>query len=338
MSDLILHHYDFSNYSEKVRVALGFKSLDWASVTIPPVLPKPNLALLTGGYRRAPVLQIGADIYCDTRLILQELERRHGEPTLFPRGHIGLANAVSAWAEGPLFRSVMLYAWGTNHDLMPPELFEDRARMRGLPTPSVTSVERAAARNAPLVRTQLPFIEDMLGDGRPWLCGERFTVADLAVFHAMWFLTDRSSRLAYEFDRFESLRVWMSRVRDFGHGRHSVHDRGGGARRCKIFEASAVPPVGSAARGSRSRKHGGNPCSRLCEGRHRRKARVFGRRRVGGFDAKRSRRGCRRPFSSHRFRDENSARTVSQHPSSRWVADLLGGPAETTPGNQALRF
>jgi len=219
MSDLILHHYDFSNYSEKVRVALGFKSLDWASVTIPPVLPKPNLALLTGGYRRAPVLQIGADIYCDTRLILQELDRRHGEPTLFPRGHIGLANAVAAWAEGPLFRSVMLYAWGTNHDLMPPELFEDRARMRGLPTPSVTSVERAAARNAPLVRTQLPFIEDMLGDGRPWLCGERFTVADLAVFHAMWFLTDRSSRLAHEFDRFESLRVWMSRVRDFGHGR-----------------------------------------------------------------------------------------------------------------------
>jgi hypothetical protein len=31
MSELILHHYDFSNYSEKVRVALGYKSF-WSSV------------------------------------------------------------------------------------------------------------------------------------------------------------------------------------------------------------------------------------------------------------------------------------------------------------------
>jgi glutathione S-transferase len=77
MSALILHHYDFSNYSEKVRVALGFKSLEWSSVIVPPVTPKPDLTALTGGYRRAPVLQIGADIYCDTRLILRELERRH---------------------------------------------------------------------------------------------------------------------------------------------------------------------------------------------------------------------------------------------------------------------
>ena len=219
MSNLILHHYDFSNYSEKVRVALGFKSLDWASVTIPPVLPKPNLVLLTGGYRRAPVLQIGADVYCDTRLILTELDRRYPVPTLFPDGFAGLSNAIAGWAEGPLFRSVMLYAWGTNHDLMPQELFEDRARMRGLPTPSSRSVERAAARNAPLVRAQLPFVEDILRDGRSWLCGEMFTVADLAVFHAMWFLTDRSPRLTHELDRFELLKRWMKDVRAFGHGR-----------------------------------------------------------------------------------------------------------------------
>ncbi|KRR19442.1 glutathione S-transferase family protein [Bradyrhizobium retamae] len=219
MSELILHHYDFSNYSEKIRVALGYKSLEWSSVIVPPVTPKPDLTALTGGYRRAPVLQIGADIYCDTRLILRELERRHPRPSLFPPGQIGLANAVAAWAEGPLFRSVMLYAWGTNHDLMPQELFEDRARMRGLPVPSVKSVERAAARSAPLVRTQMPLIEDMLADGRPWICGTNVTVADLAVFHAMWFLTDRSPRLSHEFDRFELLRQWMSRMRAIGHGR-----------------------------------------------------------------------------------------------------------------------
>jgi hypothetical protein len=50
MTDLILHHYDFSNYSEKARVAMGFKSLPWKSVIVPPVLPKPDLTPLTGGY------------------------------------------------------------------------------------------------------------------------------------------------------------------------------------------------------------------------------------------------------------------------------------------------
>ena len=66
-AELILHNYDFSNYAEKARLALGYKGLSWRSVTIPPVAPKPELTPLTGGYRRTPVLQIGADIYCDTK-------------------------------------------------------------------------------------------------------------------------------------------------------------------------------------------------------------------------------------------------------------------------------
>jgi glutathione S-transferase len=220
MSELILHHYDFSNYSEKVRVALGFKSLRWHSVTIPPVLPKPDLTALTGGYRRTPVLQIGADVYCDSRIILRELERRHPAPSLFPRQCEGLANAVAAWAEGPLFQAIMLYAWGSNHDLMPPQLAADRAQMKGLPVPGVVAIERAAARNAPLARAQLPLVENMLADGRAWLCGEHFSLADLAVFHALWFLTNRSDRLAHEFDGLPAVRAWMERVRKLGHGQY----------------------------------------------------------------------------------------------------------------------
>jgi len=70
MSDLILHHYEFSTFSHKVRTALGAKGLAWRSVDIPGMPPRPLLNPLTGGYRRAPVLQLGADIYCDTHLIL----------------------------------------------------------------------------------------------------------------------------------------------------------------------------------------------------------------------------------------------------------------------------
>lgn len=85
MVEIILHHYPASPYSEKIRLAFGLKELAWHSVLIPPMTPRPDLHPMTGGYRRTPVLQIGADIYCDTQLILRTLERLYPEPSLFPR-------------------------------------------------------------------------------------------------------------------------------------------------------------------------------------------------------------------------------------------------------------
>jgi glutathione S-transferase len=58
----------------------------------------------------------------------------------------------------------------------------------------------------------------MLSDGRDWIAGAAPTVADLAVFHALWFLTARTSRLAHELAPFPRIRIWMDRVRSFGHG------------------------------------------------------------------------------------------------------------------------
>ena len=86
MTDIILHHYETSPYSEKVRLGLGLKGLTWASVEIPVIMPKPDLTALTGGYRKTPVLQIGADIYCDSQLIMRELERLHPSPSFYPAG------------------------------------------------------------------------------------------------------------------------------------------------------------------------------------------------------------------------------------------------------------
>ncbi len=54
MSELILHHYANSPFSEKVRLVLGLKGLSWRSVTVPVMMPKPDVLALTGGYRRTP--------------------------------------------------------------------------------------------------------------------------------------------------------------------------------------------------------------------------------------------------------------------------------------------
>ena len=62
MPEIILHHYPTSPFSEKIRRIFGYKKLAWRSVEIPRSAPKPDLMPLTGGYRRTPVMQIGADI------------------------------------------------------------------------------------------------------------------------------------------------------------------------------------------------------------------------------------------------------------------------------------
>ena len=59
MTDIILHHYPTSPFSEKVRLVLGYKKLAWKSVIIPSIMPKPDVIALTGGYRKTPFLQIG---------------------------------------------------------------------------------------------------------------------------------------------------------------------------------------------------------------------------------------------------------------------------------------
>lgn len=219
MTDLVLHHYDFSNFAEKVRLALGFKGLAWRGVTIPAIAPKPDLTALTGGYRRTPVLQTGADIWCDTRLILRELERRHPTPSLLPDALRPQIDAITYWAENRLMRPITLYASGLNGDVLPPGLQADRSAMRGLPAPDDATMQRAARRNAPLVRAQIPAVEAMFADGRPWVLGDTPTAADLAVYHPLWFLTARTQRLAFELEPFERVRQWMARVRAFGHGR-----------------------------------------------------------------------------------------------------------------------
>jgi len=224
MNDLILHHYDFSNFAEKARLMLGFKGLAWRGVEQPPILPKPDLAPLTGGYRRIPVLQEGADLWCDTRLIARELERRVPEPTLFPAAASGAAEAIAWWAEHQFMRPVALFVSGINADHMPAGLHEDRARLHGLPPPSIEAVRKAAVRNLHLVRPQIQWLADMLQDGRRYLLGAEPCIADFAAYHVIWFFKGRHIDCRHELLPYPRLLAWRDRMAAIGHGERTDID------------------------------------------------------------------------------------------------------------------
>ena len=59
---------------------------------------------LTGGYRKTPVLQVGADIYCDTALIARRLEAEKAAPALFPEGQEFNVGLLAQWADSVLFQ------------------------------------------------------------------------------------------------------------------------------------------------------------------------------------------------------------------------------------------
>ena len=82
MSELILHHYTLSPFSEKARAMFGYAGLEWQSVTVAEMPPRPKLAPLASGYRKIPVAQIGADVFCDTRTLSREIARLANKPEL----------------------------------------------------------------------------------------------------------------------------------------------------------------------------------------------------------------------------------------------------------------
>ncbi len=219
MHEIILHHYDISPYSEKVRLALGLKGLSWRSVQIPIVMPKPDLTELTGGYRRTPVMQIGADIYCDTKACARVLERLHPEPSLFPTADEATVWGLSHWAETSFMMGVAVFL-GVG-GLFDEAFIEDRKKM-------VTNVDfsqapRIVTAKRMQLRANLDRLEGQLADGRRFLLGEAPSLADLSAYHAHRFLTAHAATQAL-LEPLEHVRAWMQRVTGIGHGKRTELD------------------------------------------------------------------------------------------------------------------
>ena len=219
MPDFILHHYDSSPFAQKARWYFGLKKLPWRSVVIPMVMPKPLLMPLTGGHRKTPIMQIGADIYFDTSLIAAEIERRQPSPTFYPVGGAGLAAIWSAWSDQNAFLPAANFSLSQLADKLPASFFEDRAKMMNRPVTPIEKIKAATPLFKSQMYMQLDRLVDVLADGRQFLLGDRPGLADLAVAHPLWMVGMNSGkRVAAGLDPYPTIRAWVARVAAIGEG------------------------------------------------------------------------------------------------------------------------
>ncbi|MDP5054834.1 MAG: glutathione S-transferase [Congregibacter sp.] len=213
---LILHHFDASPFAEKIRLALGIKGLRWLSVDIPMVMPKPQLTALTGGYRKTPVLQIGADIYCDTQRIALELEQRFPLPSLFPDGRRAAALALTPWSDERFFRPGAALSMGTNPDLPEAVLADRRAFFSFL---DFNTLDDRIDHFFAQFESQLALCNDMLEEcPGPYLAGHKPGWADVQAYFPFWMARGNIAATETLVAPFAALRAWEQRMAGVGHG------------------------------------------------------------------------------------------------------------------------
>ncbi|MBI1814087.1 MAG: glutathione S-transferase family protein [Deltaproteobacteria bacterium] len=221
MADLILHQYDTSPFSEKIRKIFAHKHLAWRAVEQPTIMPKPQLIPLTGGYRKIPVLQIGADVYCDTQLIARIIEGLHPEPTLYPDNSEGACHAIGMWADRLFFFSTIPVLFALLGDNLPQAFIDDRTKM--MPGRNFADIPKLAPYAKEQCRGFAAWLNAQLSDGRAFLLGQRFSLADAACYHPVWFLRNVPPA-ATVFDEFPKLIAWSERIKAMGHGQRSDMD------------------------------------------------------------------------------------------------------------------
>jgi glutathione S-transferase len=185
---IILFTYPESVYGRRIDWYLTLRGIPYTHSRVLNRLPRPLLSTqLSISYRRIPILAIGRDIYCDTRLIIEKCEELFSANRLAPSTphERGISKLLETWTidGGPFWRTAQL---------IPPDApitrdplwLADRAEMSGRAWDKGV-MEKGRGEAMAHMRMYMGFVEDrLIGDGREWvLGGSKPTVADI---HAIW--------------------------------------------------------------------------------------------------------------------------------------------------------
>jgi glutathione S-transferase len=222
MHDFILHHYEFSPFSEKIRTLLGHKNAHYKTVNVPIIMPKPDLVTLTGGYRKTPVLQHNNHIYCDTRLMARVIDEQCGGESIFPSSLSLTTNTLAAWADQHLFSVAVALAFSPAgfkafrqrvSEKFVEDFVNDRAKMRqggsGLSMDANTALQ--------LLPIYLQQMEQQLSTDGSYMCGEQISIADFSIYHCLWFINNNAG-VCMLLEGYRQLNLWFENMKAIGHG------------------------------------------------------------------------------------------------------------------------
>ena len=216
----ILHHYSMSPFSEKLRLMFGYAGVSWQSLPSPEMPPRPNVDPLSGGYRRIPIAQVGADIFCDSRLISAEIARESQRSSLDPAAASAAERDYAAHLEGDVFWAAVLSmgAGRTIRQLLRNvgvwktlRFIKDRAGIGRTARVAVPSAQQAGTNFEEHLREleQRLQADFLSGQAAP-------SHLDFAAYHPLWF-----QRVVGEVPMSLTLprvEAWYTRMSDFGHG------------------------------------------------------------------------------------------------------------------------
>lgn len=219
MSAIILHHYDVSPYSEKLRAMLGYTHTAWQSSITEEMPPRKMLTPLAGNYGRIPVAQIGADVFCDSNIICWELSQIATKPELTLEGCSTEVNDFVRRVEADIFFACVLF--GGTMKLHRRVL--KTVRLKGLLRLFVDRINMSRKANIKMVSMRdakkisirfLEELEDMLVND--FLFGSQPNIADFSAYHCIWFIRDLGGRNTVK--KYPKTLAWLDRIKAMGHG------------------------------------------------------------------------------------------------------------------------
>jgi len=168
-------------------------------------------------------MQIGADIFCDSQCVIQELEHRFPSPSFFPTADSGLMIGLSRWTDGALFDLTVKIVLGSAGDDLPRDFAEDRGRLY-LGADWAEGLKKANE-NLPHLASQMrgpmSWLNMQLSDGRKYLLGPEAAAIDAQFYHLVWFLRGRWNKGPAFLSEFPHLEKWEAGIADIGHGTFS---------------------------------------------------------------------------------------------------------------------
>lgn len=213
----ILHHYPLSPFSEKVRAMLGYSNLSWESCITSEAPPRGKLDLLSGGYNRIPVAQIGADIFCDTNIIADEIASIMKDNSLANQKLNKALLEQRQWLETKLFFACVNKAFSLSllrriakdKGIWNLALFlKDRIEMG-----AKASISLGSPKSAPKYISQgIAYLTESLAS-EEFIGGTSPNILDFSAYHCFWFL--REVGLKRDLDKHNKVLSWYLKMQTF---------------------------------------------------------------------------------------------------------------------------